>query len=103
MNAEEQLLDASSRMKFLQADAQRLHDIVVEQGYRTEEQDAEMDMMKTIGDEIAAEVGKLTAGILGKECRHCGKPVHRSAGLWVHTVSSDFAKCGKAGIPREGM
>jgi hypothetical protein len=57
----EQLRDALQRMQFLQADAQRIHDTVVEQGWRSEEQDAEMEMMQSLADEISAEVEKLTA------------------------------------------
>ena len=109
MTAEEQLLDALRRMKFLRADAQRLHDVVVDQGWRSEEQDAEMEMMRSLVDETEAEVEKLTAFTKTVSpnrvetvhtCRHCGNPVQRYAGMWVHTAISDFNKCRRAGIPR---
>jgi hypothetical protein len=101
MSEEEQLLDALHRMKFLQADAQRLHDAVVGQEFRTEEQCIEMDMLASIGDEIGAEVEKLTTPKPpATVCRYCGKPSHRSHGLWLHVNSEDFAKCGCAAIPR---
>jgi hypothetical protein len=104
MTTESQLLDALQRMKFLQADAQRIHDTVVGQGFRTEEQDAEVEMMCTIADEIKALVEKITSPVVETltfyRCRHCGKPTHRDSGMWLHNNSEDFARCGKVGIPR---
>ena len=107
MTKDEQLYDVLQRMKFLQSDAQRLHDIVVEQGFRTEEQAAEIDMLSTLNEENEREAQSIAAVAITapavetvSTCRHCGKPVERMAGLWRHINSDDFAKCGRAGVPR---
>lgn len=108
MTTQERLLDVLKRQKFLQADTQRLHDLLVEQGFRTEEQTAEIEMLKSIADDIEAEVAVLMSATPKPPlktvytCQHCGKPTQRVAGRWMHVESSDFAKCGRAGVPRGG-
>ena len=50
MTTQERLLDVLKRQKFLQADTQRLHDLLVEQGFRTEEPDGTLTITPSISD-----------------------------------------------------
>jgi len=72
--------------------------------YPTEEQRAEAAMLVHLAEEIEVEAQALTAfSALPDQplvCRHCGQPVHRLAGMWIHKSSNDFDRCRKAGIPR---
>jgi len=93
-------------MVFLRKDMERLVEEIKAQGYRTEDQCAEAEMLAGMADEIQEEITRLTesdaAAIVSTvhTCRSCGQPVHREAGMWRHTRPEDFMKCGKAGIPR---
>jgi hypothetical protein len=59
MTTSDKLRDVNSRMAFLRKDAERITALISAQGYRTEEQTAEVDMMRTLADELQTEVQQL--------------------------------------------
>ena len=104
MTAADKIREALTRMVFLRKDMERLVEEIKAQGYRTEDQSAEAEMLAGMAEEIQQEVNRLTAAeavvTTVYACRSCGQPVHREMGMWRHTDPQDFEKCGKAGIPR---
>jgi len=109
MTKAEQFSEISNRMIFLRKSMEQMLENVTAQGFRTEDQSAEIEMMISMADELKEEV-LLLAGAAVPEvfkpqtaavCRSCGAPVCRQYGMWFHVVYDDFKKCGKAGIPRD--
>src|SRR5208282_3383366 len=100
------LKDALNRMMFVRKCADLLLEKWAAQPYGvpTTEQRLEATMLINLSEEIAQESCSLQAFsyLPGQQelCRHCEKPVHRLAGLWMHKDIRDFERCRKAGIPR---
>ena len=102
------LRDALSRMVFLRNRMEFLVEEITAQGFRTEEQSAEAEMLVGVADDIQEEVAQASGASIpevfqatsGFVCRSCGRPVHRQYGMWLHVTKEDFTRCGKAAIPR---
>jgi len=108
MSDADKMRELLARMVFIRRDMERLVEEIREQGFRTEDQDANAEMLVQLADEIQEEVNLLTGAAIPDvfcvttehTCMHCGKPVRREAGLWLHVSTDDFFRCGKVGIPR---
>lgn len=103
------LRETLSRMVFLRKRMELLVEEIQAQGFRTEDQSNEAEMLVSMADEIQEEINLMTGGAIPETftvttehvCRHCGKPVRRDAGMWLHVHKADFEVCRRAGIPRE--
>jgi|SRR5271166_3259030 len=103
------LHEALSRIIFLRERMELLIREIQAQGFRTPDQALESETLASMADEIQEEINLLTGSAIPEAfkvttpntCRHCGKPVRRDAGLWLHVHKADFEVCRRAGIPPE--